>query len=64
VNEQPEELLMEEVMARLRKTKRYVTSLIKRGKLPARKEGREWRVRKSDLDAYIESTRYKPPDTT
>jgi excisionase family DNA binding protein len=64
VNEQPEELLMEEVMARLRKTKRYCTDLIKKGRLPARKEGREWRVKRVDLDAYIESTRYKPPDKT
>jgi excisionase family DNA binding protein len=64
VNEQPQEYTMKEVCKRLRKHRHYVTDLIISGKLKARKEGREWRIAKVDLDAYIASTQYQPPGTT
>jgi excisionase family DNA binding protein len=55
---------MKEVCKRLRKHRHYVTDLIISGQLQARKEGREWRIARVDLEAYIESTRYKPKDLT
>jgi excisionase family DNA binding protein len=51
-----QEYTTEEVAARLRIHRLTVIRRIEAGVLPARKEGREWRIRASDLEAYIQST--------
>ena len=50
------EYTTEEVAARLRVHRLTVIHRIEAGVLPARKEGREWRIKASDLEAYIQST--------
>ncbi len=54
-----QEFTTEEVAARLRVHRLTVIRRIEAGLLPARKEGREWRIKASDLEAYIQST-YPP----
>ena len=51
-----QEYTTEEVAARLRVHRLTVIKRIEAGLIPARKEGREWRIRASDLEAYIQST--------
>jgi excisionase family DNA binding protein len=51
-----QEYTTDEVAARLRVHRMTVIRRIEAGLLPARKEGREWRIRVSDLEAYIQST--------
>lgn len=51
-----EEYTTEEVAARLRVHRLTVIRRIEAGVIPARKEGREWRINKADLEAYIRST--------
>jgi excisionase family DNA binding protein len=51
-----EEYTTQEVADMLRIHRLSVIRRIESGKLRARKEGSEWRIRKSDLDAYIKST--------
>jgi len=48
-------LTTEEVIAYLHVNLRTVYRLIKAGTLPAVRVGRQWRVRKADLDAWLES---------
>lgn len=51
-----EELTLNQVCQRLKRSRYYVYDLIKNGKLRARKEGKEYRILKSDLNAYIQGT--------
>jgi excisionase family DNA binding protein len=50
-------LTTEEVLEYLQVNLRTVYRLIKAGKLPAIRVGRQWRFRKVDLDAWLESQR-------
>ena len=50
-------LTTEEVLDYLQVNLRTVYRLIKAGKLPAVRVGRQWRVRRSDLDAWLEAQR-------
>jgi excisionase family DNA binding protein len=53
---QERELTTQEVAERLRISWLSVIRRIQAGKLRARKEGNEWRIKESDLEAYIKST--------
>jgi excisionase family DNA binding protein len=55
----PEEgfLTTEEVLEYLQVNLRTVYRLIKAGKIPAVRVGRQWRFRKRDIDAWLESQR-------
>src|SRR5262245_66063375 len=48
-------LTTEEVLAYLQVNLRTVYRLIKAGKIPAVRVGRQWRVRKRDLDLWLDS---------
>lgn len=50
-------LTTDEVLAYLQVNLRTVYRLIKAGKIPAVRVGRQWRFRKGDLDAWLESQR-------
>lgn len=50
-------LTTEEVLAYLQVNLRTVYRLIKAGRIPAVRVGRQWRFRKSDLDAWLDSQR-------
>ena len=50
-------LTTEEVLDYLQVNLRTVYRLIKAGKIPAVRVGRQWRFRKTDLDAWLESQR-------
>ena len=50
-------LTTEEVLEYLQVNLRTVYRLIKAGKLPAVRVGRQWRFRKSDIDAWLENQR-------
>ena len=50
-------LTTDDVLGYLRVNLRTVYRLIKAGKLPAVRVGRQWRFRKRDLDAWLESQR-------
>ena len=50
-------LTTEEVLAYLQVNLRTVYRLIKAGKIPAVRVGRQWRFRKSDIDAWLDSQR-------
>ena len=50
----PEFLTSDEVMARLRLPQATFYRLLAEGKLPAFKLGRNWRIRRAALDAYIQ----------
>lgn len=54
-------LTTEEVLEYLQVNLRTVYRLIKAGKLPAVRVGRQWRFRKSDIDAWLESQAPRPP---
>lgn len=54
------ELTVDEVADLLRMSRNTVIKRIKQGELIARQEGREWRIRPSDLEAYRQSKRYDP----
>ena len=57
-------LTTEEVLEYLQVNLRTVYRLIKAGKIPAVRVGRQWRFRKTDLDAWLESQRpraLRPP---
>jgi excisionase family DNA binding protein len=64
VNDGLEEYTVREVERILRKKRRYIYKLIREGNLPARREGKEIRIAKVDLEAYIERTKIRPPRTT
>lgn len=50
-------LTIDEVLSYLRVKARTVYRLIKAGELPAIRVGRQWRIRRSDLDAWLEGQR-------
>ena len=50
-------LTTEEVLENLQVNLRTVYRLIKAGKIPAVRVGRQWRFRKRDIDAWLESQR-------
>jgi excisionase family DNA binding protein len=64
-------LTTEEVLEYLQVNLRTVYRLIKAGKIPAVRVGRQWRFRKRDIDAWLDSQRLRggaratavPPDT-
>ena len=53
-------LTTDEVLEYLQVNLRTVYRLIKAGKLPAVRVGRQWRFRRSDIDAWLESGRVRP----
>lgn len=53
-------LTTEEVLEYLQVNLRTVYRLIKAGKIPAVRVGRQWRFRKSDIDAWLDSQRPHP----
>ena len=60
-------LTTEEVLEYLQVNLRTVYRLIKAGKIPAVRVGRQWRFRKRDIDAWLESQRprgTRAPQTT
>jgi excisionase family DNA binding protein len=54
-------LTTDEVLEYLQVNLRTVYRLIKAGKLPAIRVGRQWRFRPSDIDAWLESQRARAP---
>ena len=50
-------LTTEEVLSCLKVNPRTIYRLIKSGELPAVRIGRQWRFRRSDLDAWIDRQR-------
>ncbi len=54
-------LTTEEVLDYLQVNLRTVYRLIKAGKIPAVRVGRQWRFRKSDIDAWLEGQRARVP---
>jgi excisionase family DNA binding protein len=64
VNDGLEEYTVREVERILRKKRRYIYKLVRDGNLPARREGKEIRIAKVDLEAYVERTKIRPPRTT
>jgi excisionase family DNA binding protein len=54
-------LTTEEVLDYLQVNLRTVYRLIKAGKIPAVRVGRQWRFRKRDIDAWLESQRSRQP---
>lgn len=50
-------LTIDEVLNYLRVKSRTVYRLIKAGELPAVRVGRQWRIRRSDLNAWLEAQR-------
>lgn len=53
-------LTTEEVLEYLQVNLRTVYRLIKAGKIPAVRVGRQWRFRKSDIDAWLDSQQSRP----
>ena len=53
-------LTTEEVLEYLQVNLRTVYRLIKAGKIPAVRVGRQWRFRKSDIDAWLDSQQTRP----
>ena len=53
-------LTTEEVLEYLQVNLRTVYRLIKAGKIPAVRVGRQWRFRKRDIDAWLDSQRPMP----
>ena len=56
-------LTTEEVLEYLQVNLRTVYRLIKAGKIPAVRVGRQWRFRKRDIDAWLDSQRPRGPRT-
>ncbi len=57
-------LTTEEVLGYLKTTPRTIYRLIRSGELPAVRIGRQWRFRRTDLDAWVERQRPFPAHTT
>jgi excisionase family DNA binding protein len=55
-HDKDEELTLNQVCQRLKRSRYYVYDLINSGKLRARREGKEYRILESDLKAYIQGT--------
>jgi excisionase family DNA binding protein len=53
-------LTTEEVLEYLQVNLRTIYRLVKAGKLPAVRVGRQWRFRRSDIDAWLDSGRVRP----
>ncbi len=53
-------LTTEEVLEYLQVNLRTVYRLIKAGKIPAVRVGRQWRFRKRDIDAWLDSQTHQP----
>jgi len=53
------ELTLAEVAASLRVSADTARELLVTAQIPARKQGRQWRVRESDVEAYKEAQRTK-----
>jgi excisionase family DNA binding protein len=53
-------LTTDEVLGYLKVTPRTIYRLIKAGELPAVRVGRQWRFRRTDLDAWLDSQRLYP----
>lgn len=64
VMEREEWLTMPEVCEILRLDRNTVRLRIESGLIPARREGRGWRFRRTDIQAYIDSTWYVPETET
>jgi putative molybdopterin biosynthesis protein len=62
MSEQEQEYTTDEVAARLRIHRLTVIRRIEAGMIPARKEGREWRINKADLEEYIRQSYPKPKE--
>src|SRR5688572_3682118 len=56
-------LTTEEVLEYLQVNLRTVYRLIKAGKIPAVRVGRQWRFRKRDIDAWLDSQRSRVSET-
>lgn len=56
-------LTTEEVLAYLQVNLRTVYRLIKAGKIPAVRVGRQWRFRKGDIDGWLDNQRPRPAAT-
>ena len=56
-------LTTEEVLEYLQVNLRTVYRLIKAGKIPAVRVGRQWRFRKNDIDAWLNNQRFGATDT-
>ncbi len=54
-------LVIDEVKALLRVNTRTLYRLIKTGRLPAVKVGRQWRFRAANLDAWLDAQRLQQP---
>ncbi len=50
-------LTTDEVLSYLKVTPRTIYRLIRTGELPALRVGRQWRFRRTDLDAWLERQR-------
>jgi excisionase family DNA binding protein len=50
-------LTTEDVLGYLKTTPRTIYRLIRTGELPAVRVGRQWRFRRSDLDAWVDRQR-------
>lgn len=59
VNMTDRELTLAEVAASLRVSVDTARDLLTSEQIPARKQGRQWRVRESDVEAYKEALRTK-----
>lgn len=57
-------LTTEEVLGYLKTTQRTIYRLIRSGELPAVRIGRQWRFRRTDLEAWVERQRPFPPPST
>lgn len=56
-------LTTDEVLGYLKVNARTIYRLIKAGQLPAIRVGRQWRVRRCDLDAWLDRQRNSAHDT-
>jgi excisionase family DNA binding protein len=54
-------LTIEEVLGYLKVTSRTIYRLIRSGELPAMRVGRQWRLRRRDLDVWLERQRHRAP---
>ncbi len=54
---EPEFLTTDEVLGYLRVNARTVYRLIRTGELPAVRVGRQWRIRRCDLDSWLNGHR-------
>jgi excisionase family DNA binding protein len=54
---QERELTLAEVAAKLRVSVDTARDLLAKGDIPARKQGRQWRVSERDVDEYIRQSR-------